>query len=342
MAETETGTPTGGGGKKDEYTRPQRVRWCLALLVAVAGGIYMLGGVEHQTLCHGTIATEGEEVVKVCGAPGLTQLLPFIIVVALLLAPDLSELAIPGLLSIKRRVEEQGRRQERIETELVRVEQNARLSANTYLAVHNHGLAGVDLKALELKQSQFEEELEEMKGEKGNGPGPEEPPPRESVPQPQPPDMDGGGAGEKAAPSAPEEAEERFEAEAASPQERDRDVGEGVSDEEDQRASLTLQLLWLVKNLEQYEAISRLRRSDPSQRMASLTEDQQERVDRWYNLFGEELKAAREVRNAVAHNPYAASIEELQEATRIGRRLMRILLNGLGLSTKPIDSHEES
>lgn len=342
MAETKTGKPTGGGDEKEEYTWPQRIRWGLALLVAVAGVIYMLGGVEHQTLCHGAIATEGEEVVKVCGAPGITQLLPFIVVIALLLAPDLSELAIPGLLSIKRRVEEQGRRQERIEAELVRVEQNVRLSANTYLAVHNHGIAELDLRALELKQSQFEEELEEMRGDKGNDLGPEEPPPAEPVPQPQPPDKDGGGAGENAAQSALDESEKTREAEATSRDDTDRAVGDKVSDEEDQRASLTLQLLWLVKNLEQYEAISRMRRSDPSQRMAALTEDQQERVDRWYNLFGEELKAAREVRNAVAHNPYAASIDELQEATRIGRRLMRILLNGLGLSTESVDSLEES
>ncbi len=74
--------------------------------------------------------------------------------------------------------------------------------------------------------------------------------------------------------------------------------------------------------------------------MASLTDEQHERVDRWYDLFEHELGAVKEVRNAVAHNPYAASTAELKEATRIARRLLRILTEGLGISTDGNDMLE--
>ena len=84
-----------------------------------------------------------------------------------------------------------------------------------------------------------------------------------------------------------------------------------------------------------------MRQADPSERMAALTEDQQKSVDRWYSVFKEEITVVRQVRNAVAHTPYAVGLEELHEANRVGRRLLRILLQGIGASTAPIDRFEE-
>jgi hypothetical protein len=71
--------PPGDGESENEddgYSTGQYIRWFAALAVAIGGAIYMLVGGVEETLCHGTVATSGPEVLKVCGAPGLTQLLP--------------------------------------------------------------------------------------------------------------------------------------------------------------------------------------------------------------------------------------------------------------------------
>jgi hypothetical protein len=324
-------SPPGGGGPENEddgYSIGQYIRWFAALAVAIGGAVYMLVGGAEETLCHGTVATGGPKIVKVCGAPGLTQLLPFVLVIAVLLAPDLSELAIPGLLSIRRRLGEQDARQDRLETELVRVEhrveqnQTQSASAKIELMLASERLDQVgDVLVVQAKpEPPPPSEPEQTPGEEDESGG---------APTDRPPEGDGGGGGVGGASAPTEEGdEEKLGAWA---------IEAGTKD----REPLTLQLLYLAKNIEQYATISRMREVDPRERMAALTEEQQEVVDRWYVVFRKEIELVLRVRNELAHRPIGIGIEELREADRVGRKLLRVLLNGLGLSTEPIDRFEE-
>ena len=101
-----------------------------------------------------------------------------------------------------------------------------------------------------------------------------------------------------------------------------------------------MELLYLAKNLNQFETISRRREINRGERLAALTEEQQEVVDRWSTLFEQEIKLVRQVRNTVAHQPYLASLEEMREATEIGRKLLRDLLTGIRASADVIEHFE--
>lgn len=315
----------GAGGEDDDgYSTGQKIRWALALVVAFSGAAYYLIGIDSQVLCHDSLAKGDSAVVDLCGPPGLTELAPFALVIAVLLLPDLSEMGIAGLLSLKRAVRHQGERQEAVEGQLVRLEQ----SLSQQVAVNQHSptnlaitLAGeqFDLKtaAAHLKgESGTEEDTDEEEGSGGQSTSPPRKP-------------DGGGDGPKQA-----RAKERLA------EGQDADI-ESWAEQERERAMETQQLLYLAKNLGQYEGISRMRQINPGERMAALTEDQQEMVDRWYALFADEIALVRNVRNTVAHTPYAIDIDELREANRIGTKLLRILLEGLGASTAPVDRFEQ-
>lgn len=285
----------------------QVIRWVAAVLIGLAAAAYYLHGIDNQTVCR-EVAEEGQ-ILKLCGPPGPSELIPFALVITLLLLPDLSELAIPGLLSLKRTVTQQKGRQDQLETKLAQVEQRVDQRVSFKIDLHT-AEKEVEVKEetlLEAEGTAFEAADEETEAEPVPGPDVEA----------------------DAAQAAPDE---RTEAE----------LPPGLtSDEDDLLASLTMQLAWLTKNLTQYEAISRMRRVDQSERMATLTEEQQQVVDRWYNVFEDEIGLVKKFRNALAHNPYAVDLAELTEAVRIGRRLMRILLNGLGLSTAAIDKYPD-
>jgi hypothetical protein len=82
----------------------------VAVLVAVA-----LVGFGQARVCAESV-TGGGAVVRTCRAPAATDglVLGYAVFVLLLLAPDLAELGVPGLFTLRRRVEEQ---ESRLETE---------------------------------------------------------------------------------------------------------------------------------------------------------------------------------------------------------------------------------
>ena len=47
------------------------------------------------------------EIVETCGKPGVATLVPFVLILALLLLLDFPEIAVPGLISLKRKVDDQ-------------------------------------------------------------------------------------------------------------------------------------------------------------------------------------------------------------------------------------------
>jgi hypothetical protein len=338
LREQDRSKPT---GKDDEgpSTYPF-VRWLLALGVAIGAGVFYLHGVEAQVICHTAAARHASDV---CGPPRLTDLAPFALVILVLLAPDFTELAIPGLMSLKRTVSRQGHRQDQVETKLAQVEQ--RVDNRINFTVHLN--AAEDSVAIKERAFRGDWDDEDEEGAEGGTP----PPP------PGPPGSLGGGeetpGGERLAPDterdagAPEVRADRGAAGAArvhppaGPPWWDKAGADVSGEEDDERASLTLQLQWLAKNLTQYEAIARLREVDPDERMAAMTEQQQQAADRWYAVFKEEIALVIRFRNALMHNPYAVSLDELREAVRIGRRLVRILLNGIGAETAALDDFPE-
>lgn len=305
---------SGGGANR---SRGQVVRWIFALLVAIAALAFYLHGIEAQIVCYEELSNG--DVAELCGPPGLSELVPFALVIAVLLAPDVTELAIPGLLALKRTVRRQEDRQDQVEAKLTQVEQRVEQQVKQEVSLNFLTSTEKDVEAKEETLRAAERGTGEIEEEPVGEPGAE--------PETQTGDM----------------REEAAESEAL--EEGDRQIAAEppglVSDADDERASLTLQLAWLTKNLTQYETISRMRRIDQSERMAALTEAQQETVDRWYDIFEQEIGVVKQLRNALIHNPYAVDIDELREAVRIGRRLMRILLNGIGVGTDALDSYGE-
>jgi len=317
-----------GGKTEEKFSTTQVIRWVLCLVIAGAFAIYYFVGVAYQPNCHQELSESGT-AVQVCGPPDLSALVPALLGIGLFLAPDLSELGISGLLSVKRKVAEQDVRQSELAAEVGRIEQRVAIaqssSANVDLRIANEAWSEEATKKL-LADLGLIELDDGDDGGKADGEG------GAAAPEPQPsgPDDKGGGA---AIPEPPEA----------------RPRGEGGSEEEPlpveeevERAELTVQLLHIAKNLGQFETISRRREVSPQERMAALTDEQQQTVDRWYSLFAEEIRLVRQVRNLVAHRPYAVGTEELREATRVGRQLLRDLLTGIGASTEEIERLERS
>jgi hypothetical protein len=92
---------------------------------SVAGGILLLSSIffiSHDwVICDQKLAAVGTHpVVKVCHSPSLTDLpvIAILLLVLLLLLPDLSEVGVPGLISLKGKVEQQEAKLGNLEQEL--------------------------------------------------------------------------------------------------------------------------------------------------------------------------------------------------------------------------------
>lgn len=80
--------------KAEGVERGRTVRWLLATLVALAGVAFWLYALADKPICHD--APYGAATRPICEGPRLLDLLPFAFLVAVLLAPDVSELVCPG------------------------------------------------------------------------------------------------------------------------------------------------------------------------------------------------------------------------------------------------------
>ncbi|UQS22987.1 hypothetical protein L1857_09235 [Amycolatopsis thermalba] len=63
----------------------------------------------------GSFPSPIDEVTTSCTPPGVERITPFVLGAVLLLLPDAAEIAVPGLISLKRKVQEQDQRLERAE-----------------------------------------------------------------------------------------------------------------------------------------------------------------------------------------------------------------------------------
>jgi cell division protein FtsB len=135
------------------------VRWTLVVLAIGLGVAALLG--DWYSVCEDQLVGEpGPEmtVVSVCRDPGVTDLLPltFLLVVLLLLWPELSELGIPGFLTLKRRVqaaEVDAEDQRERQTQLERQVQELKVSFDTAVDASTRSSAQVNINLGELGTS---------------------------------------------------------------------------------------------------------------------------------------------------------------------------------------------
>lgn len=98
-------------------------------VVLIAAATFLVWGSSQlfgePEICRQELASVGERpVVNVCAPMSAESLLGPVLLIAVLLLPDISELAIPNLITLKRRVNEHAVEQGKIRDELARVEQN--------------------------------------------------------------------------------------------------------------------------------------------------------------------------------------------------------------------------
>lgn len=117
------GTPAAAESHKP--TTFDWVRWVVAVAVAIAAALFFLNAGGEQSVCkHVLTGTNASSTtVDLCGPPRLLDLAPFVLVIAIVLWPDLHELRINGLITLTRRVREQERRQEAVESRLIALHQ---------------------------------------------------------------------------------------------------------------------------------------------------------------------------------------------------------------------------
>ena len=130
MAAEETQKSASGSEDAGKFSGWQIARWLVCLAVVAATAIYYFVGVTEATSCQQVLNAAGA-VRQLCGPPSLTAFVPSLLAIGLLLAPDLSELGISGLLSVKRKVTEQGERQSEFAAELGRIEQRIAIAQNS-------------------------------------------------------------------------------------------------------------------------------------------------------------------------------------------------------------------
>lgn len=103
----------------------QWVRWWIALTIAVGAALYFLRALGQQTVCSQSLGgTQNTEAVQLCGPPRLLDLVPFVLIIGVVLWPDLNELSISNIVTLKRRVREQQARQDALESQLGLLQQH--------------------------------------------------------------------------------------------------------------------------------------------------------------------------------------------------------------------------
>lgn len=144
-----------GGETKGAKGRAARV--VAAVLVAAGLLAFVIASNRHSALqvCGQTLPSGANRPVTLCHAVGASDapVILGVVVIVLLLLPDFAEIAIPGLVSLKRRVETQEQRQDTLEERLqFAISQSANQSVNVGMPV----LAD---------QKTFEELLERVKAQ---------------------------------------------------------------------------------------------------------------------------------------------------------------------------------
>lgn len=121
--ESTSGDPNGMRLEPSAY---KSVTWWFSLLLSLVACVvvlHQLPAADYQ-ICSDSLAQVGKTaVVRTCHAVTVVDAWPVLLLVAVLLFPHVAELAIPGVLSIKRELTRQGERQAQIERQVLSLQQ---------------------------------------------------------------------------------------------------------------------------------------------------------------------------------------------------------------------------
>jgi hypothetical protein len=317
------------------------VRWTFVALIALGMAALVVGSryVDALHVCTATLTAKGT-IVELCRPYDIADLAPGLLIAGLLLLPDVSELTLPGLGSLKLKVEAQELRSEQVEEQVTRLEQrltlNSAQSTNVNLIMREAG------SNLEARIDEFWADREPDKAAAWK-------------PSAWKPDSHADGDGHIGpAPSA-----RLFEA----PQRQvtSREPGEQTAQRSQLRvaesALISQQLLALWSDMDRWIRLGQILEVGPDELwkwlarapeergepplgdgregrllgdlLANLSAEEAQAVTRWVTIFTEEITAVRLARNAVAHLPDSLSLDELQRAFDLAEELQGILREGL-------------
>jgi hypothetical protein len=108
----------GPSGTSVTWKRLRTMRWILAFVLMLAGGVAVLVGLPE--VCEEQVAQTGEQgVVRTCHEPSATdpRFIAFLVLILMLVWPDLSELSV-GMVKLTRRVEDQTKQTQKVGDEV--------------------------------------------------------------------------------------------------------------------------------------------------------------------------------------------------------------------------------
>jgi hypothetical protein len=329
-------------------TRSAPWRWGLAIAVAIAGLVIFLLATGTDAVCHQVVVNDA--IKKLCGPPNVTQLVPAALLIGLLLSPDLSELGVAGLISLKRSVSEQANRQQRAEQELMRIEQRvANLNVNSNTTTVNNFLTAetsLSLEALPVREQQFDQAADATTRRRERGRADETGPARPigEPPAQRPVEQRGGTRPQPRPTTGPARPQPPNRTERPEAARREAEPPPSVTPDDkfaaifgDRRGRPPeppeIEFIRLSRSLDQYQTITRARERGvpPPPMMAHLTSKQQDDADLFFSIFNEEVQTVMDVREALLHQPGTVDPEAVANATAVARRLLNILLGRLGL-----------
>lgn len=291
----------------------RRILAALILIAIVAAFLVShLSSTWHQ--CSDVVAHVGSNpVVRACQPINVADLLPPLLLVVLLLAPDIAEVSLPGLGRIRFRLEQQETKQAALETRLEAV-QSTQVSQETSIAAPNYIVfdAASVQQALAGKVERFQAEVVGA-----------EPIGRPAA------DLD-----ERTASSR-----EASETEIAVLERRllrlwaDRlepwvAIGSRLEGSRLWRGLIRRYVEDTLSEVNEAKFGNRLRRLIPP----GFGEREAELVSRWYEVFREEIEIVRGTRNAVAHPSEVGELDaqSLRRALEIGGRVADLIENEVG------------
>ncbi len=305
---------------------PTRLGRLLAIGVMIYASYLLL--VQHSDDCATTTTTSvtgsgtTTTTVKACTVPGLSDLTPLFAVAGLLILHELSELSIPGILSLKRRVneqadalEDQGERLRALHEQVQEV--RVSVGQTTSVRTENHIYANPQVAADEAR-ARLQPETPQPAG--APPPAGADTNPTEPVPSSQQDDQE-----TRPSPAPSDDGAVRL------------DVAPLPVYGDAQMAVLAQRVLSAYSKLEPFIAFGRAAATEPDRMFRAggriindWNEEQRAIVLSWYRDWAKQLRVARDVRNAVAHPPASVTAEDLQATSEILELLAEDLDERLG------------
>jgi hypothetical protein len=288
-------------------------RRAIAAVLLTAGVLVFFATrlIDGWTVCSQELATAGNDgVVERCAPLSLVDLTPIVLLALLCLLPDLSELSVPGIASIKVRLDRQTEQQADIKDQLAQVQQAVSLGVAQETAVYivNPGAA---LENLPEKEAKFRRE---------------------------PTAEDERATATEAGPDSAERS-----AELALLERRILQVW-------DERLWPYVDLARRARGPQWRGFLRRYREGtlDPKlvvrygrtlERLPQLDDEALGVVSRWATVFEEELNVVRGARNAIAHPGSSAEpdLDTLRETVQLAERLVSLLDSGIETGLRPPD-----